>query len=258
MIILFTEKNEASKNIADHLIEIGFKNTERDTWQMRNVKLINTHAETVLEVPVDFETDCILVLSTHKSMKPKPMLTVHFPGNWGTAELGGENKKLNIAYASKLRQLFLALNECNKKTGLNWEVCLEADHHGPTCNVPIIFIEIGSSLDEWSNGLAGETVARAIITCLDLPKATKTFFGVGGGHYAREFGKIMLEKDVAIGHILPKYNIENAEEEILLQAITKNVEKTEGILILKESTNAKQKEKIAQFAKKQMLTCEFV
>ncbi len=218
--------------------------------------MIDTNAETVLDVPTDFETDCILVLSTHKSKNPVPMLTVHFSGNWGNAGLGGESKTLNIAYGSKLRQLFLALVEANK--GLNWNVCIEADHHGPTCDVPIIFIEIGSSEKEWENNAAGETIAKAIIKSLGEPKQTKTIFGVGGGHYAKEFSAILLEKELAVGHILPKYAIDDVDEDGLIQAISRNVEKVERIIVLKESTNAKQKEKMINFAKKNGIECELV
>ncbi len=258
MIILFTNKNNASKNIADKLVTQGFLPSGENEWQLNGIKMIDTNAETVLDVPTDFETDCILVLSTHKSRRPLPMLTVHFPGNWGTAELGGENKMLNVAYGSKLRQLFLALDKSNKSTELNWNVCIEADHHGPTCRVPIIFIEIGSSENEWNNELAAETIANAIVKSLDAPKKTQTFFGVGGGHYAKEFCKIMLEREIAVGHILPKYEIDDTDEEMLMQAITKNVEKIDEIFILKESTNAKQKEKIMDFAKENGIECELV
>jgi D-aminoacyl-tRNA deacylase len=257
MLLLFTENNIASKNIADRLIESGFKNSGKDEWCKNGVKMINTHAKTVLDVPTDFETDCILVLSSHKSMKPKPMLTVHFPGNWGNADMGGKKETLNIAYASKLRQLFVALVEKNK-TGLNWEVCVEADHHGPTCDVPIIFIEIGSSENEWKDELAGETVAQAIMNCLGSPEPAKTFLGVGGGHYAKEFSKLMLERNIAIGHILPKYGIDEAKEEVLMQAIEKNTERLDGIILLRESTNVKQRKKITDFAERNGITCEIV
>lgn len=267
--MLYTSNQIASKNIADALSAL-------------RINAIDTKAPTVLDVPTRFDTDYILVLSSHKSKVPKPMLTMHFPGNWGKAEMGGSSQTLNIAYASKLRQLYLETKKANAALGLNWDVVVEVDHHGPTCNVPIIFIEIGSSEKEWVNPLAAKVLAEAIREVLRLessvlPSKTKgdkselktqdskrcmdqqddiesarprTFFGIGCGHYAREFCAFMERaegKDWAVGHMLPKYAIDGASDDVLKQAIEKSVEKVEKAIALKDSLNQKQKEKIRKF-----------
>ncbi|MBI5347577.1 MAG: hypothetical protein HZB66_03130, partial [Candidatus Aenigmarchaeota archaeon] len=179
--ILYTSNQLASKNLANALDALG-------------ISAIDTKASTVLDVPTDlkvletlragerssallerqrtqfsgsstdFDTDYILVLSSHKSKVPKPMLTMHFPGNWGKAEMGGNAETLNTEYAGKLKQLYLETKKANSAFGLNWEVTIEVDHHGPTAknNVPIIFVEIGSSESEWGNPLAAKVLAHAI------------------------------------------------------------------------------------------------
>jgi D-aminoacyl-tRNA deacylase len=188
------------------------------------------------------------------------MLTVHFPGNWGAAEMGGEAETLNLAWASKLKQLFLALKQANVETGLNWPVLVEADHHGPTLtNAPIIYIEIGSSEKEWVDEKAGETVAKAVAISLSVPQSCHSFLGVGGGHYAREFCEFISKpenKDLAVGHILAKYNIDTVSEKAFSEAITKSVEKVERVILLKDSTNLKQKEKIRKLCEKHSLTID--
>ena len=39
------------------------------------------------------------------------MLTCHAPGNWGTADFGGENKTLNIVPASRLKTIVLTMKK---------------------------------------------------------------------------------------------------------------------------------------------------
>ncbi|MEK6978949.1 MAG: D-aminoacyl-tRNA deacylase [Candidatus Micrarchaeota archaeon] len=257
--ILYTSKQLASKNIADELEKIG------------RINAIDTEVQTVLDIPTDFDADCeyVLVLSPHKSKVPKPMLTMHFPGNWGTAEMGGEPETLNIAHAGKLKQLFLETKRANVALGLNWEVTIEADHHGPTMTenaVPIIFVEIGSSEAEWGNKLAAQVLATAINGIIKIKndedsQKFRTFFGVGGGHYAKEFCRFVESeqgKEWAVGHIIPKYAIDNASESVLIQAIEKNMGRVEKAIILKDSLNAKQKEKILDFCKSHDVPAELI
>src|SRR3989338_57751 len=101
--LLFTKNNIASKNIANALIDNGYCEAGKNTWEKNGVKLIDTEAPTVIDVPTDFDTDYIVVLSSHKSRKDQKALTAHFPGNWGNADFGGAARTLNIACASKLK-----------------------------------------------------------------------------------------------------------------------------------------------------------
>ncbi len=236
MKILYTKINPASKNIAEELAKIA-----------PEIELTEFEKD-VLEVPTDFEEE-ILVLSTHKSKTGEPMLTVHVPGNWGTADFGGENKTLNIVNAVLIKRLLIGIEKYNKKLGLNWKVCLECDHHGPTCKVPITFIEIGSSEKEWENKTAGKIIANAIKETLEDAKEYPIVFCIGEGHYSRKFTKIDLESNYAVGHILPKYRIKEFEEELFNQALEKNVGTVEKVLI-DEECNRWQKDKIKQMCEK--------
>ncbi len=247
--IVHTSKNEASAAIADKLNGLGVKSED-------------TNAPTVLDVPTDFECDCLLVLSTHKSKNPGKMLTCHLPGNWSNADLGGRPKTLNIAPASMLKVLLEELKREGERIG--WPCSLEADHHGPTCTVPIIFVEIGNDLEQWKDAVAADAVANAIVKMIDrVEKGSEkydAFFGVGGGHYSR-FTDFVLANNKAVGHIAPKYAIDLLEEndgEMFKQAIEKNVEKVEKVLVLKDEANAKQKEKVLALANKFGLECEMV
>jgi D-aminoacyl-tRNA deacylase len=260
MIILFTSQNAASMNIARKLIaNQDFRDIGENRWERKGVRLIDTRAPTVLEVPADFETDCLLVLSAHRSKAPGRMLTAHVPGNWNEAGMGGDPRTLNIAAASMLKILIQELKKEGDRIG--WPVSLEADHHGPTCRAPILFVEIGNGEDEWRDELATEAVANAVAAGLDRyakGERFETVFGVGGGHYPRMFTKLVLETPLAVGHILPKYAIESLGEDTFRQAIEKNIEKVAKVLIAKEETNAGQKEKIKLFAEKTGMDWEMI
>lgn len=249
-ILLFTKYNEASKNIAEKLIEeYKFKQINDKEWRLNTIRLIDTEAPSILDVPTDFETDMLVILSSHKSKTGNKTLTVHIPGNWNNADFGGESRTLNVAYANALT---IFLQEMKRINTLDWSVSLETDHHGPTCKVPIIFIEIGSTEKEWNNDEAGKIIAKTVMDSIGkLGKSNRkqvTVVGFGGGHYAREFTKLVLEKNLCIGHICPKYALDGLEEDTFKQAIEKNVEEVSEILVLKDATNAKQKEKLKKLA----------
>jgi D-aminoacyl-tRNA deacylase len=248
MLILTTSKNQASANIAKALIENhGFAESGKDEWRSGlGIVLKETHAPSVLEVPTDFDTDCILVLSTHRSKNPGKALTAHIPGNWGDAQMGGEPRTLNIAPASRLKALIQELKEEADRIG--WEASLEADHHGPTCDVPIMFVEIGNGEAEWADASAGEAVANAVMAAAKRSESFETVFGIGGGHYPKGFTKLAIESDLAIGHMAPKYAIDSLSGAMFAQAIERNVEKVSKVVVLKDETNAAQKEKVVKLA----------
>jgi len=249
MILLFTSNNMASLNIAKKLIKNhGFEKKAEGEWEREGTRLIDTKAPTVLDVPTAFDTDCIIVLSSHKSKAGGKMLTAHFPGNWDEAKMGGKPRTLNTAYGSRLKALVLELKKSNEKLG--WPLFVEADHHGPTCGVPIMFVEIGSTEAEWNDEEAAEAVAEALSEFLKKDDKYECVFGVGGGHYSREFTKMVLETDVAVGHIAPKYAINSIEEDTFRQAVEKNIEKITKVVMLKKETNSSQKKKIIVLCEK--------
>jgi D-aminoacyl-tRNA deacylase len=282
MIILFTKNNLASANIAKKLIEKhGFAKSKTkapgdetgspaettleqaamETWERDGVMLIDTGAPTVLDVPTDFDTDCLIVLSTHKSKTAGKMLTAHVPGNWGSAEMGGEPKTLNIAHGLMLKRLIRALDKANREHKLGWPISLESDHHGPTCEVPILFVEIGNNEEQWADDLAALVVAEAVADAIfgkDTGLEPETVFGVGGGHYQRAFTKLLIESDITVGHMAPKYAIDSMDEGMFAQAVLKNVGEVRRVLILKDETNGAQKEKIKAFAKEMGFETELI
>jgi len=163
-----------------------------------------------LDETPDPRADAVVVLSRHASQSGRPTLTTHHTGNpTDSAALGGEPLRLAIS-APPLSSLLLRLYRAEAENmGLleKYEVSLEATHHGPTGNKkPLVFIEIGSTPEEWRDRKAQEAMARAVARALEEPlPRCEPAAGFGGTHYPRKFTMLHLEGETCFGHIIPKY-----------------------------------------------------
>jgi D-aminoacyl-tRNA deacylase len=243
--IVFAQKNEASLNIANKLIsDHGFDESGDGIWIRDGIELVRIDVDSILDVPTSFDTDYLIVLSTHKSAKGGRMLTAHFPGNWADALMGGEPRTLNMACASRLKIMIEEISRANESLG--WPVSIEADHHGPVCQVPTMFVEIGSSEDEWGDDEAGSAVASAVSSAVRRDEEYEAVLGFGGGHYAHEFTNMVLGSPVAISHIAPKYAIDSLDSSMVRQAVEKTAEDVKKAVVIKDGTNARQKSRIEE------------
>jgi D-aminoacyl-tRNA deacylase len=99
----------------------------------------------------------------------------------------------------------MSLSEENLRSGLGYSVSLEVTHHGPTgLGVPVVFVEIGSSVDQWRDGRAAEVAAEAVMRAAGSDLDGLSAVGFGGGHYAPDFTRLEFEGELAFGHIVPK------------------------------------------------------
>lgn len=255
---LYTENNKASKNISKIMIEeIGFLPLRDGCFFYEGIRLYNTLAPDIINIPTNYSEDALVVLSTHKSKNPQKAFTIHYPGNWDRAEFGGEDKTLNRAPASLMKNIAIELNKAAIESG--YEFTLEADHHGPTTQIPIVYAEIGTETQQWEDMDAIRKMASAIVMGSKKQKKYETFLAVGGGHYPKEFNLIEIdENEEAVGHILPKYLIDKIDEKTLLQGIEKSVEKVNKVRVIKESLNAKQKAKIKDFCDKYCIEMNYI
>ena len=244
-IIVFSSLDLAGKNIADKLIKLFSFEKKGETWIKGELELIQVETKIVdAEHLYDKETDFLVFISKHRSETGKPCLTAHTPGNWGAAELGGKPKQVCPCFPSKLK---VVLRELNSLNDLGWQVCAEVDHHGPLTKAPALFVEIGSTEREWVNARAGEIAASAVMKMLSSNEAFPAAFGIGGGHYAPSFTKVILEKEFAVGHILPKYYIDEIDLDGFRQGVEKSAEKTELALLDWKGMNKEQRKKITDF-----------
>jgi D-aminoacyl-tRNA deacylase len=243
--IVFSSLDTAGKNIADKLIKNFSFERKGNGWVKGELELIQVETKIVdAEHLYGKETDFLVFVSKHRSETGQPCLTAHTPGNWGAAELGGKPKQLCPCFPSKLK---VVLREMNSLNDLGWKVCAEVDHHGPLTKAPALFVEIGSTEKEWVNSRAGEIVASAVMKMLSSSERFPAAFGIGGGHYAPSFTRVILEKEFAVGHMLPKYYIDEIDLEGFRQGVERSKEKTELALLDWKGMNREQREKVLNF-----------
>ena len=123
--------------------------------------------EIISDKNLDFEKiskyDFIIFASKHQSEKREKTISVHSPGNWRIAEFGGESGKVCTSSALFNKFIFEKLNENAKAAKLKeYQITLECTHHGPLISKPCVFIEIGSTENEWKDRQAGFIVAKTI------------------------------------------------------------------------------------------------
>ncbi len=238
--IVCSNLDKAGMNIKHNLVRLfQFKETGEEfegspVLGYGHIKLFTTSKDSIhcdgLESSI--KSELIVFATKHRSQVESRTLSVHVPGNWDAAELGGRPKSLCIAPPLYMKSAILALKHLAE--GSSYDVTLEVTHHGPYLEkTPCFFIEIGSTEAQWTDANAGEIIARAIIQCLTskLKADAQPCIGIGGGHYAPYFNKIMLMDEYAIGHICPKYASGTLNQDMIKQAAERTVPKPELVLL---------------------------
>ena len=218
--LVVSEQDAASMLILKKINEMGFPE-----WaELYSFKEDIIHVDTS-----KIKESRIVFLSRHKSAAGTKSLTAHHLGNFGKAEFGGENGKLGGTLPLLCANYLRALNKKNESLGLaaqGFIACLEVTHHGPLDERGAVFIEVGGTEEEWKNETAAKAIAETVIeetkrTFVEPAKDT-IVIGIGGGHYAPDFTKLVLRQHYAFGHICPKYALEHLNEGLLKQMIEKS------------------------------------
>jgi len=241
--IIVSKKDIAGMNIKECLLrlfdfkEINEKFEEEKVYAINikgeNIKLYTTKNDSIYCESIDekINADFIVFATKHQSKSGIASLSVHIQGNWSKAEFGGSDRKLCIADADYLRDCLFKIEELANNN--NNEIIQECTHHGPYLEkTPCMFIEIGSSEKQWPDKQAGEIIAKTIMSIIPKkPKHYKTAFGIGGLHHCPNFKKVMENSDLAFGHVCPKYMLEYLDKEMILQAIERNTNKCEEVVL---------------------------
>ncbi|MFH1225128.1 MAG: D-aminoacyl-tRNA deacylase [Candidatus Diapherotrites archaeon] len=252
--IIVSRTDKAGMNIAQRLIEFhGFAETNEKflgeaIYKTQNNK--NPHARDFQLVFIkreqifadelnSLETDFFIFASKHRSESGRPTLTAHGIGNWGEdASFGGKQRTLVPTSANLLKNYLLGLQEQketlkNKNALAGYDVMLEVTHHGPFLEKPAVFIELGSSEGQWKDETAARAVADVVMYKTFAKPAEKQIpaIGLGGGHYAQEFSKLVLRKNYALSHIVPEYALPNFDAEMLRKAIACTLEPVQEIVV---------------------------
>jgi len=245
-LIVTSKIDKAGMNISSQLSQFGNYNfylMEKETIYTENFD------KSRLE-----DCDFVIFASKHSSEKGNKTISIHAPGNWNQAQMGGAPERVCKTSALFQKQLFeklkINLDEAQLK---GYELTLECTHHGPLINKPCLYVEIGATEVEWKDKRAGFVVAKSIAeTMRDFKENpfNEVAIGIGGPHYCPNFNKIQLTSNIAISHIIPQYALPLTEE-MIQEAIGGTEEDIDLILIdWKGLGNAEQRDQAMQVINK--------
>jgi D-aminoacyl-tRNA deacylase len=256
ILIAASTKDIASMNIAQQIIERYSFEKLSETFQgnsihfkrvaNRDIKMIFTNQDLIhsQNITEHFKTDLVIFVSRHASQSGFPTLSVHVPGNLDKAELGGLPKRVSVCPASAMKEALLELAKAKDESNLSYEVSYECTHHGPSLDVPTMFVELGSSPEQWKDLKAAEAVAHAAMKAATKDTKYPTVLGVGGPHYNERFTRIALTTSRAFGHIISKYAAPSIDPEVIKQCVQRTAEHVEAAVFDWKSLRAADRNKI--------------
>ncbi|MEK6926347.1 MAG: D-aminoacyl-tRNA deacylase [Nanoarchaeota archaeon] len=250
-LVLASKKDKAGMNIITHLLQFK-KNPLVNAMADIGFDIGLVEEEIIQTENLDMQKiikyDFIIFASKHQSEKSKKTLSVHAPGNWRSSQYGGEARKACSSSALFSKFIFQKLNETAKKFSLSeYDITMEATHHGPLINKPCLFIEIGSTESEWSDKRAAFVIAKTISEAVSSFKEDsykEIAVAIGGPHYCPNFNKIQLSSNIAISHVIANYSAPITEE-IIQEAISKTFEEVDfAVLDWKGLGQAEQRDEL--------------
>ena len=167
--------------------------------------------------------DACVFLSRHAAESGRLALTCHCTGNFNDALFGGNPKQIAIPYPEFQKQYLKVLWE-RRREFEKFQIILEATHHGPTSlAVPSVFVEVGTTLDQWNDTLLCARVADAVMETYrrEMPKVPRAIC-FGGTHYPEKFTKMVLQGEYALGTIVPKHSLEYIDESMFSHILKSN------------------------------------
>lgn len=241
--LIASSNDEAGMNMVNFLtINMDFKMTKRDPFTYvsslyQNVRLYLTNRDLLFlddyyytgKQPTSF-----IFLSRHRSASGIPSLTCHSTGNFSDdTSYGGKPGELGMVNPSMLKAY---LNELSRNCTPvpEYEITLEATHHGPTSlKGSVIFVEIGSGPEQWRDANAARVVCNSILKACSLkPRSTsRVALVLGGTHYPEKVNKLLIETDFSVAYIATKNNLQFVDYEMIQQMQVRSTERITHVLL---------------------------
>lgn len=246
ILIAASSKDVAGLNIARQILTHYPFNKTNDVFQetpvySAEINEKQVHLITLQEEAINAQTlpdhftglSLIVFISRHSSASGTPTLSVHTPGNFAAAELGGLPRTVSVAPAAAMQTTLKALKRCQEEMNLEYAVSYECTHHGPSLKVPTMFVELGSSAKQWSDTKAAEAVAHAAIHAIanfTVPNRTAVL-GIGGTHYNQRFTQMSLADEAVFSHMIPKYAVQHVTATLLTHCMERTLEKVNNAIL---------------------------
>ncbi|CAI0390470.1 unnamed protein product [Linum tenue] len=240
-LLVATTRDPASINPANALLAMPDPSNwgpgpslsdEIQSFRFGDVRLLRHGKSIVEEDDLDLRwqdatgeaVDEVIFFSKHTAVSNRPALTIHPIGVPHLAEGDVPPQGGKPGWAAppdpRMGPWLRLLKRIAESRNLlpEFEVTLEATHHGPITSKPTMFVEIGSTEEYWKRQDAAEAIAQLVFEGLGLGsgaavgtwnidhnKNKRVLLGVGGGHYAPRHMDIVMKGDVWVAHLLSGY-----------------------------------------------------
>ena len=264
--LILSKMDKASITMLERLKEIEnfddiIESEEYIRLQSNNRTLIVLNKEMIYYNNIEEieNSDRFVFLSRHVSKSKKPTLTAHFLGNPSNeAPYGGETMQLAATCPELMKNYMMKLN-MQKEVLSEYEISLEAIHHGPTnISKPCLFIEIGSDLEQWKDERVAEIVVRTVISSIDNQiDVNKVGVGLGGPHYSKKFTELLFNTEYAITGYISRHYMNYFNQDILKQMIEKCEQEVKFAIVDKKGIG-KEKRRVLELLKDNNLEIIFI
>ena len=240
-LLVASSKDPAGITLIDSLrTDFGFRqDADRNVLlspEFANVRLFVLPTDLLHQDDLDQqfpEATTFVFLSKHKSDSKIPTLTCHCTGNFGTNPYGGNPQEIAISFPS-LQKSYLKALTASKDRPSEYDVVIEATHHGPTSlKKPLLFVELGSSEKQWNDRAAASVMCRVLLGVIrnGPERCSKVGIGLGGTHYPSKFNRLLLESEFGLAAVASKHNLVLIDDQMLNQMISKSIEKVTTIVL---------------------------
>jgi len=213
----------AGYNMAKFLSQEMTQDNEIYRGKYYDLLIISTPAISADWLEEKYDYDGFVFLSKHAAESGVLALTCHSTGNFSEAKFGGNDRQIAIPHPYIQKEYLQTLWK-NKSRFSNFQITIEATHHGPTAlTKPTIFIEIGTTEKQWTDVSLCNSIAvlvHSVMTKNIKPSPVAICFG--GTHYPDKFTKELLEGTFALGTVVPKHALDNIDEDLFLNILKQN------------------------------------
>lgn len=222
-LLVASEKDPAGINMARHLKKDLSNEEEIFKGKYYDLVIISSPVIEADWIDDKYDYDGFVFLSKHYASSGRLALTCHSTGNFSYAQFGGKDKEIAVPYPSLQKQYMKNLWD-KRKTFPDFEITLEATHHGPTSlKKPSLFIEVGTTEKQWNDKhLCGQVASIVDETVRSHQDTDHSAICFGGTHYPKKFTEEVINGNYSIGTIMPKYALEYLDESVFNEIIKKN------------------------------------
>ncbi len=222
-LLVAYQDDPAGNNMAKFLSQKMRKDGEIFRGENYDLLIISTPAISADWLDEKYDYDGFIFLSKHAAESGVLALTCHSTGNFSEAKFGGNNKQMAIPHPD-IQKKYLQMLWENKSQFSDFQITIEATHHGPTAlSKPTIFIEIGTTDKQWADISLCNSIAILVDKVLsENITSNPVAICFGGTHYPEKFTDELLHGKFALGTIMPKHALDNLDENMFSHILERN------------------------------------